>query len=434
MSTIGKIVELADQLRENAFPLALKVAWIAELDALIALEVMKLDVLELEQFQYDPEQNLDTVPLVKFPHDNIYHYWLCAKIDAENGEYNRYQNSMELYNGAYLAFRTWYSQTYDVYSGDPREHGWYLSAYGLAVQEGFRGTLQEYLASLHGAAGLQGEPGPQGPQGPQGVQGERGFTGEQGPPGPQGPQGDPGEAGADGKSAYAYAQDGGYAGTESAFSDMLARVADGTMDAQLKTLADEIADLKYVPIAITSIACKPSVTEKGSSVSGIVVSWVLNKKPVAQTFDGSAVGVDTKSATVPTAVTADRSFQVTATDERGKVATGSAGIKFYNGVYYGMLADGVAIDSAAIRTLDKSVQGTRNVTFSISPTKPMRIAYAIPVSGYGTPTFKGSNGFEVDMYRLEEPIQFTNALGYSEPYYVWLSTYLQEQGSAIVVT
>ena len=415
MSTIGKIVELADQLRENAFPLALKVAWIAELDALIALEVMKLDVLELEQFQYDPEQDLETVPLVKFPHDNIYHYWLCAKIDAENGEYNRYQNSMELYNGAYLAYRTWFSSVYDVYSGDPREHGWYLSAYALAVSRGFQGSVDEWLQSL------VGQVGPQGPMGPIGQL-------------PEVTEADNGSV--LGVVGGAWVVNPELATQVKSLADSLGGVNGSVtaMGTDVQALKEAVADLQYVPITVTGVACEPSVAEKGSSVSGIVVSWVLNKVPVALTFDGSAVGVDTKSATVPTAVTDSRSFQVTATDERGKVASGSAGIKFYNGVYYGVLADGVAIDSAAIRTLDKSVQGTRNVTFSISPTKPMRIAYAIPASGYGTPTFKGSNGFEVDMYRLEEPIQFTNALGYSEPYCVWLSTYLQEQGSTIVVT
>ena len=64
----------------------------------------------------------------------------------------------------------------------------------------------------------------------------------------------------------------------------------------------------------------------------------------------------------------------------------------------------------------------------------MRIAYAIPTSGYGTPTFKGSNGFEVDMYRLEEPVSVTNDHEYTTQYYVWLSTYPQTIGSTIIVS
>lgn len=106
-----------------------------------------------------------------------------------------------------------------------------------------------------GEQGIQGETGPQGPQGEQGIQGETG---------PQGPQGDPGNNGSDGgyytptvsqpdantmrvaytpsqegmaavgkvdvvlpkgdsgKTAYQYAQDGGYAGSETEFAAKLA--------------------------------------------------------------------------------------------------------------------------------------------------------------------------------------------------------------------
>ena len=88
-----------------------------------------------------------------------------------------------------------------------------------------------------GAQGPQGETGPQGPQGirgetgPAGPAGPKGDTGEAGPAGPKGdtgetgpagPKGDTGAAGADGKSAYQYAVDGGYTGTETEFAEKLA--------------------------------------------------------------------------------------------------------------------------------------------------------------------------------------------------------------------
>ena len=57
------------------------------------------------------------------------------------------------------------------------------SAYEIAVENGFVGTEQEWLASLHGADGQNGAQGIQGPQGPQG------------PAGPQGPQGPSGKSG-----------------------------------------------------------------------------------------------------------------------------------------------------------------------------------------------------------------------------------------------
>lgn len=74
-----------------------------------------------------------------------------------------------------------------------------------------------------GDTGPAGPKGDTGPQGPQGIQGPVGPQGPQGEQGPQGIQGETGPTGADGKSAYQYAQDGGYTGTEEEFAAKMAQ-------------------------------------------------------------------------------------------------------------------------------------------------------------------------------------------------------------------
>lgn len=83
-----------------------------------------------------------------------------------------------------------------------------------------------------GATGPQGETGPAGPVGPQGpagapgkdgANGKDGEKGDKGEPGERGAPGEKGAPGADGKSAYQYAQDGGYTGTETDFMAKLAQ-------------------------------------------------------------------------------------------------------------------------------------------------------------------------------------------------------------------
>ena len=76
---------------------------------------------------------------------------------------------------------------------------------------------------IQGIQGEKGDPGEVGPIGPQGPQGDTGPRGPQGEQGPQGIQGDTGQAGADGKSAYQYAVDGGFTGTEAEFAEKLAQ-------------------------------------------------------------------------------------------------------------------------------------------------------------------------------------------------------------------
>lgn len=84
-------------------------------------------------------------------------------------------------------------------------------------------TLQEAINAALAQAKESGEF--DGPKGDPGEKGEKGDPGENGAPGIQGIPGNPGgpgPAGEDGKSAYAYAQEGGYTGTEEEFAEMLA--------------------------------------------------------------------------------------------------------------------------------------------------------------------------------------------------------------------
>ena len=69
------------------------------------------------------------------------------------------------------------------------------SAYEIALEQGFKGTEKEWLASLVGPQGPEGKAGAQGPAGETGPQGPKGDTGEPGPEGPQGPAGETGPQG-----------------------------------------------------------------------------------------------------------------------------------------------------------------------------------------------------------------------------------------------
>lgn len=84
--------------------------------------------------------------------------------------------------------------------GAPGEDG--LSAYQLAVADGFVGTLPEWLESLVG---------PEGPEGPQGDQGIQGVPGNDGADGDQGIQGETGLTGAPGAGFLTYSISGAVA-------------------------------------------------------------------------------------------------------------------------------------------------------------------------------------------------------------------------------
>lgn len=114
------------------------------------------------------------------------------------------------------------------------------SAYELAVQQGYSGTLTQWLASLKGAKGDPGNPGSPGTPGTPGAAGSsayaiavaNGFVGteSQWVASLKGAKGDPGNAstvpGPNGLSAYQVAQANGFAGTQSEWLLSL-RGADG---------------------------------------------------------------------------------------------------------------------------------------------------------------------------------------------------------------
>lgn len=179
--TIQEIIRRADETAPNALSEETKLGWIAELDGNIALNVLLLDISEAQQFDYRWPQDMNREPLVNFPHQNIYPLWLRAKIDDHNGEVESYENSMQQYNAAYGNFVRRFASNYAPANGHAENPSYYLTAYGLAVKNGFQGTEQEWLESITG------------------------------PPGPPG------------RSAYEYAVAGGYTGTEAEFALQMGR-------------------------------------------------------------------------------------------------------------------------------------------------------------------------------------------------------------------
>ena len=92
-----------------------------------------------------------------------------------------------------------------------------LSAYEVAVKNGFVGSETAWLNSLKGQPGPQGQPGKEGEPGAKGDPGKDGAPGQpgkDGDPGKNGTPGKDGQPGKDGLSAYQVAVKNGYQGSE----------------------------------------------------------------------------------------------------------------------------------------------------------------------------------------------------------------------------
>ena len=54
----------------------------------------------------------ETEMLVIFPHDKLYRSYLTAMIDWGNGEYNKYANTMTMFNEHWGEYMRWFARTY----------------------------------------------------------------------------------------------------------------------------------------------------------------------------------------------------------------------------------------------------------------------------------------------------------------------------------
>lgn len=157
---LSDVIARVDDIKPNAFTDATKTAWINECEGLVQTEVMLIAAEDVIQYDYDADAQTEL--LVKPPHDKIYWAYLSALIDFANGEYNKYQNTMQLFNNYFGEYMRWYALRYRPADGEAVERGYYLSAYAIAVKHGFDGSEEEWLASLKGDTGAQGEKGDKG--------------------------------------------------------------------------------------------------------------------------------------------------------------------------------------------------------------------------------------------------------------------------------
>ena len=153
--TINQVIKAVDGIKPHSFSNDVLTMWLNEIEGMAQTDVMLIGIEELTTYTYDI--NKDTVLLVHPPHDKVYVYYLCAMIDFANNDYDRYENTMTLFNKFWGDYVRWYAMTYDPANGKAVERGYYLSAYSIAVSHGYKGTEDEWLNSLKGDKGEQGK-------------------------------------------------------------------------------------------------------------------------------------------------------------------------------------------------------------------------------------------------------------------------------------
>lgn len=112
--TVNQAITYADAMKPNQFDEATKIGWLSKLDGMLFAEVFKThEGCEKESFSSYSEDDKNEALLVPAPYDqDIYNFYLQAQMDAENGEMNKYNQSITLYNNAVKLFMDWYNRTH----------------------------------------------------------------------------------------------------------------------------------------------------------------------------------------------------------------------------------------------------------------------------------------------------------------------------------
>ena len=110
--TIIEAINRIDAVNPNNYAQPEKVAWLSTLDGVIKREIIDThEGAEAVTFNgYDADTPVDTVLLVPAPYDEVYLFWLQAKIDYWNAEMGKYNNSISMYNAAYSNFEKAYNR------------------------------------------------------------------------------------------------------------------------------------------------------------------------------------------------------------------------------------------------------------------------------------------------------------------------------------
>ncbi len=108
--TVQNCIEYVDGIEPNAYTAAQKASWISECEGRVYTGLFLVQPCE-----FVPVAQSDSrVLALPAPYDRLYPRYLQAMIHYANGEYDRYANSMAVFNEAWGEANRWFGGDFDV--------------------------------------------------------------------------------------------------------------------------------------------------------------------------------------------------------------------------------------------------------------------------------------------------------------------------------
>lgn len=111
--TIKEVINAVDGMLNNTVTRELKINFLSNLDKQIYNDVISTHEGGTQSFDgYDDKIDEDTELLVASPYDELYIYYLLAKINLMLQEIQFYNNNQAVYEETYGRYIAWYNRTH----------------------------------------------------------------------------------------------------------------------------------------------------------------------------------------------------------------------------------------------------------------------------------------------------------------------------------
>lgn len=199
--------------------------------------------------------------------------------------------------------------------------------------------------------------------------------------------------------------------------------SDEGLNDRVAELEEQMADLLYKDIKIESFKhdLGTNVFEIGSKITSFNFSWQLNRKPVSLTLGNKNLPLSASGQTPydGSEITTTTTWTLEAKGEKGEISRSTAGVSFYNGVYYGKAIEPQSYDSSFVQSLTKKLSGQKVESFIETTGANEYMYYCLPTR-MGTCIFN-VGGFDGG-FSLVDTIEFENKSNYTETYYIYRSS------------
>ena len=112
-----KIIEAINQndaLIHNTYTQSDKVKWLSRLDSMVKRHIIDTHegADDVSFTGYDDLTDMQTELLIPAPYDEAYLRWLEAQIHYTNGEYEKYNNAIDMFNTTYTGYQNYYNRNH----------------------------------------------------------------------------------------------------------------------------------------------------------------------------------------------------------------------------------------------------------------------------------------------------------------------------------